>query len=157
MYVCVGVGSEGIEYGWIYSTKVPDRGMCMHVVNGVSIEPFFCVYLGSRCTPPPRPPISSRSSRSSRSYLRLAVFYDQVVKRPSRSSVEVSRSYFYLFYVVFLPSTSSPPIPKVVLSGIPAPFPPDLPKIVEVVEVVEVICVWLYFTTNSLNGQVEGK
>ena len=56
MYVCVGVGSEGIEYGWIYSTKVPDRGMCMHVVNGVSIEPFFCVYLGSRCTPPPRPP-----------------------------------------------------------------------------------------------------
>ena len=56
MYVCVGVGSEGIEYGWIYSTKVSDRGMCMHVVNGVSIEPFFCVYLASRCTPPPRPP-----------------------------------------------------------------------------------------------------
>ena len=52
MYVCVGVGSEG----WIYSTKVSDRGMCMHVVNGVSIEPFFCVYLASRCTPPPRPP-----------------------------------------------------------------------------------------------------
>ena len=48
MYVCVGVGSEGIEYGWIYSTKVPDRGMCMHVVNGVSIDLF--VY------PSPQPP-----------------------------------------------------------------------------------------------------
>ena len=77
MYVCVGVGSEGIEYGWIYSTKVSDRGMCMHVVNGVSVEPFF--------NPSPPTPESSRSSRSSRSYVCLAVFYDQVVKPPSRS------------------------------------------------------------------------
>ena len=64
----------------------PVGGMCMHVVNGVSVEPFFCVYLASRSTPPPRPP-----------------------------------------------------------------------KVVEVVEVVEVMSVWLYFTTKSLNGQVEVK
>ena len=29
--------------------------MCMHVVNGVSVEPFFCVYLASRSTPPQDP------------------------------------------------------------------------------------------------------
>ena len=48
MYVCVGVRTEGIEYGWIYSTNLPDRVMCMHVVNGVSVDPFL--YLS------PRPP-----------------------------------------------------------------------------------------------------
>ena len=89
MYVCVGVGSEGIEYGWIYSTNLPDRGICMYVVNEVSVEPFF--------NPSPPTPESSRSSRSSRSYVSLAVFYDQFVKRPSRSSVEVSRSKFSSF------------------------------------------------------------
>ena len=74
MYVSVGVRTEGIEYGWIYSTNLPDRGMCMHVVNGVSVDPFFY----------PSPP-TPESSRSSRSYVSLAVFYDQVVKPPSRS------------------------------------------------------------------------
>ena len=48
MYVSVGVRTEGIEYGWIYSTNLPDRGMCMHVVNGVSIDLFFY--------PSPQPP-----------------------------------------------------------------------------------------------------
>ena len=48
----------------------------------------------------PGPSKSSRSSRSSRSYVCFAVFYDQVVKRQSRSWVEVSRSKFSSFWPV---------------------------------------------------------